>query len=119
MFKAVWVIAVAVSILILFGGALRAQECPGPSVALYQARAAADPAISTYATLSGAKAARFVASYNADPPVSDIQADTVIIFAHKETPVMFVVMARGGCVVAAGPTDEATVIRLMNGGRPA
>ena len=52
--------------------------------------------------IEGANAERIVGLFNAEEPVSQVVADTVISFSRKDAPYILMFLAKGDCVVDAG-----------------
>ena len=52
--------------------------------------------------LEGEQAERIVGLFNAEPPVSNVVADTVVYLARHDAPYLILFLARGECIVDAG-----------------
>ncbi|OFX03272.1 MAG: hypothetical protein A3E78_12095 [Alphaproteobacteria bacterium RIFCSPHIGHO2_12_FULL_63_12] len=82
--------------------------CPGPAFAEMEARA--QDAGLTWIEMSDDARTMFLANYNAIPPVSDLSAARVGVFAAPGNPVVLLVMAdANGCVTAMG---EASALQV-------
>ena len=57
-----------------------------------------------------------LAAYNAEPPVSDLAADTIYVLHHPRIPVVLIVFAEKGCTVA-DTTAPAAWLQLALTGR--
>lgn len=59
--------------------------------------------------LTGARAQRFMAAFNAAPPPSDIKADEVALLRRGEEPAVLLILAIRGCVTDMAPMSYEQV----------
>lgn len=55
----------------------------------------------------------FMAEFNAMPPVTNIPADTVLIFSHPSKSAVLVTMFNGGCWVASQQLAVPQLMKLL------
>lgn len=65
--------------------------------------------------LTGAHAAAFIAEWDAIPPVSKTDADTVFVIFHPDpnAPLALINFAKGECAVAGGEPAPAEALRML------
>ena len=90
-------ISAAVAAAILIAGPATAQVCVPAEVAVDRAREQY-PDTSVWRTLTGDQAVAFMERWNAEPPVSRVAADKVIMIQKAGAPNLLLVFSKDGCM---------------------